>query len=59
MTPFEEKLEQIIGLLTEIRDALNETVEELDYDGMDCRCLRATGEPISNCPICSGTGRTS
>ncbi len=59
MTPLEEKLEQIVGLLIEIRDGLNGAVDELDYDEMDCRCLRATGEPISNCPICSGTGRTS
>lgn len=59
MTPIEEKLDQIVGLLIEMRDALNGTVEEPDYDGMDCRCLRANGDPVSNCPICGGTGRSS
>ena len=53
-----EDVEKIIELLTEIRDALLPLSEELDPAELDCRCLRANGAPIANCPICGGTGQS-
>ena len=52
----DEQARQIIQLLTEIRDLLTpEPARVMEYD---CRCVKVTGLPASNCPMCQGTGVT-
>ena len=54
----EEKIDTMIALLTEIRDALNPPSQvESDCDTETrCPCVQATGVPIGNCPFCRGGG---
>ncbi len=53
----EEKIDVLIMLVAEIRDALCGPQEEVEVpSGQRCPCVRATGEPISNCPFCKGGG---
>lgn len=43
-------------LLMEIRDAfLPEPPEEIPMEDA-CKCMRAGGSPVANCPLCKGTG---
>ena len=52
----EEKMDQIIALLTEVRDALCPPEQEEVPEGKRCPCTAATGVPIGNCPFCRGGG---
>lgn len=54
----EERLDTIIELLADIRDALRGVPEEApEPDGPGpCPCAAAMGAPIANCPMCRGRG---
>ncbi len=49
-------LRRAVALLEEIAEAFREPepVEEAEHT---CRCAIKNGSPISNCPICHGTGQ--
>ncbi len=52
----DEKLDRIIALLEEIAEAFRppEEAEPIEYT---CRCTTGRAAPVSNCPICGGTGQ--
>lgn len=59
MSPIELKLDHMLTLLIDIRDVLHASLQQEEYEDADCRCVRISGEPIANCPICKGTGRAA
>jgi hypothetical protein len=52
----EERLDMMIALLLEIRDALCGAPQEEVPTDKQCPCVRAMGVPIANCPFCRGGG---
>ena len=53
----EEKIDVMIALLVEIRDALCGVEQDMDETpDQRCPCTRATGSAIGNCPFCRGGG---
>ncbi len=52
----DEKLDRIIALLEEIAEAFRppEEAEPVEYT---CRCTTGRDAPVSNCPVCGGTGQ--
>lgn len=48
---------QGVLILEEIAAALREP-EPTDPTGYTCKCAKALGTPVANCPLCAGTGQS-